>query len=86
MRSFSHPSNRLTLQLLVIARLSSSAQSNKEMIYEGRALPMTLSLRTDFTWAGRAKERQRLVFDIVPNPEDWIVLGRKKGFWDAEVS
>lgn len=47
---------------------------------------MTLKLRTDFTWAGRAPGRQRLVFDIVPNPDDWIILGRKKGFWNAEVS
>lgn len=56
------------------------------MIYEGHALSLTLSLRTSFAWAGGKSRRQRLVFDIVPNPEDWIVLGRKKGFWDAEVS
>jgi hypothetical protein len=70
----------------VIARLAAPTSAASEMIYEGRALSMTLSLRTSFTWAGQSSGRQRLVFDIVPNPDDWIVLGRKKGFWDAEVS
>ena len=70
----------------MIARLAAPTSAASEMIYEGRALSMTLSFRTSFTWAGRSSGRQRLVFDIVPNPDDWIVLGRKKGFWDAEVS
>lgn len=38
----------------------------------------------DDDWLKR-RER-RMIFDIQPNPEDWIVLGKKKGFYIADVS
>ena len=47
--------------------------------YEGRAIAVRLDLQAHYTWAGEVSGSQDLSFDILPDPEEWIVLGRKKG-------
>jgi hypothetical protein len=46
---------------------------------------MTVSLTSSFMWAG-GHETVELVYDVVVNTEDWIVLGKKKGYYVADVS
>jgi hypothetical protein len=89
---------RLTAQLIISARIEQACTSDTPTpapapVYEGRALEMRLSLRVGFAWsawsgrgaAERGKEVE-LAFDVLPNPDEWIVLGRKKGSWTATVS
>lgn len=76
-------------QLIISARLD-QPQSADIPAYEGRAIVMRLGLKVGYTWSGRAqslwKRKQELAFDVTSNPDDWIVLGRKKGSWSASVS
>ncbi|KAK4686207.1 trafficking protein particle complex subunit 10, partial [Tremellales sp. Uapishka_1] len=53
------------------------------LIYEGRALSMNIRLQSNLTWAGSEASEIHLVFDIQPQPEDWLILGKKKGFYIA---
>ena len=48
---------------------------------------MGVRITCDFSWLGEdAKlEDDRLVFDVQTNPADWLVLGKKKGYFVAEV-
>jgi hypothetical protein len=56
-------------------------------IYEGRAIPVRVQMRTSFAWAGDAEERTgKMVYDIVPLIEDWLVIGVKRGYYLLEVS
>jgi hypothetical protein len=44
---------------------------------------------TSFTWAGDADVESRtgkMVYDILPAPDDWLVLGMKKGYYLLNVS
>jgi hypothetical protein len=45
-------------------------------------------MRTTFAWAGAVDvERMgKMVYDIVPLIEDWLVIGVKRGFYMLEVS
>jgi len=44
-------------------------------------------MRTSFAWAGDAEERTgKMVYDIVPLIEDWLVIGVKRGYYLLEVS
>ncbi|WVR03511.1 hypothetical protein IAU60_000502 [Kwoniella sp. DSM 27419] len=60
-------------------------------VYEGRALAMDLSLYTSLSWAGAGVEGEsggvgrgrKLVFDI-HNSEDWLVCGKKKGYFEPD--
>jgi hypothetical protein len=59
----------------------------KGRIYEGRAIPVRIQMRTSFAWAGDAEERTgKMVYDIVPLIEDWLVIGVKRGYYLLEVS
>jgi hypothetical protein len=60
----------------------------KGRIYEGRAIPVRVQMRTTFAWAGAVDvERMgKMVYDIVPLIEDWLVIGVKRGFYMLEVS
>jgi len=61
--------------------------SEKGRIYEGRAIPVLIQMRTSFAWAGDAEERTgKMVYDIVPLIEDWLVIGVKRGYYLLEVS
>ena len=56
-------------------------------VYEGRAISVSLYLATSYTWVGgRAPGGLKLVYDIQVNGEDWVILGKKKGFYTAIVS
>jgi hypothetical protein len=58
-------------------------------MYEGRAIAVGVNMRTSFAWAGELEENSRvgkMVYDILPSPDDWLVLGMKKGFYALEVS
>lgn len=60
---------------------------DKGHIYEGRAIPVRIQMRTSFAWAGDAEERTgKMVYDIVPLIEDWLVIGVKRGYYLLEVS
>ena len=49
---------------------------------------MTLTFTTSYAWAGDFAHGTgaELVFDVITNPEDWLVMGRKKGQYSATVS
>jgi hypothetical protein len=57
-------------------------------IYEGRAIPVRVQMRTTFAWAGEvdAEHMGKMVYDIVPLTEDWLVIGVKRGFYMLEAS
>ncbi|KAK8845493.1 hypothetical protein IAR55_006206 [Kwoniella newhampshirensis] len=73
-------------RLLTTVRISPVGPSGP--IYEGRAIGMTLTLLTSFAWVGEESQtrgkRKGLIFDVQTNPEDWLVLGKKKGYYFAE--
>lgn len=55
-------------------------------IYEGHAVAVSVSIGLSDDWASTPLEgEQRLVYDVQTAQEDWIVLGRKKGFFVAKV-
>lgn len=62
------------------------------LIYQGRPLAFLLNLSTSSRWMGLPSELteeekiQRLVYDVQVNPEDWIVLGKKKAYFVPDVS
>ncbi|WWD09044.1 hypothetical protein V865_007164 [Kwoniella europaea PYCC6329] len=69
-------------RLLTTVRMIPS--NSLDQIYEGRAINVKLSLSTSFTWSGNhGKDDKRLVFDI-QNNEDWLVVGKKKGYYLAD--
>nr|XP_018266801.1 uncharacterized protein I303_00779 [Kwoniella dejecticola CBS 10117]OBR88959.1 hypothetical protein I303_00779 [Kwoniella dejecticola CBS 10117] len=76
-------------RLLTCIRMNPTTTLDK--IYEGRAISMRISLTTSFTWCGTSitthenDEARMLVFDI-QNNEDWLVLGKKKGYFLADPS
>ena len=39
----------------------------------------------DFSWLGHNLRDAKMVFDVQPNPDDWLVLGKKKGYFIATV-
>ena len=94
-----HPKYQTDLvQLLTSVRFDQTSPDG--MIYVGRAISMNVRLSTTYKWAevlsassssgGDAKEKAveggtSVVFDVVANSEDWVVLGKKKGFYIAEV-
>jgi hypothetical protein len=58
-------------------------------MYEGRAISIRVRMCTSFTWAGDADVESRtgkMVYDILPAPDDWLVLGMKKGYYLLNVS
>lgn len=55
-------------------------------VFEGQAIAVNLKMSTTFKWNGSDTEETRLVFDIQPNAEDWLVLGSKKGSFSVDVS
>ncbi|WVQ93773.1 hypothetical protein IAU59_000851 [Kwoniella sp. CBS 9459] len=83
-------------RLLTAVRISPMTPLGQ--IYEGRAIPMTIRLATSYSWAGGAAtdsdgltddareakgQRRRVVFDI-HQTDDWLVCGKKKGYYDAD--
>ncbi|ORX34725.1 trafficking protein particle complex subunit 10 [Kockovaella imperatae] len=50
-------------------------------VYEGRAISLILHLTSYFDWLDEVSRDLRLFFDIQVNGDDWIVLGKKKGFY-----
>ncbi|ORY22633.1 hypothetical protein BCR39DRAFT_551248 [Naematelia encephala] len=62
----------------------SRTSSSSGLVYEGRALAITAELSTCLTWIGTDDQVQvDVIFDIQANPEDWSLLGRKKGSFIA---
>jgi hypothetical protein len=47
---------------------------------------MNIRMSTSLAWVGTAlPEDTRLVFDVQGLPDDWIILGKKKGYYTADV-
>lgn len=64
-----------------------SRQNAKAPVYEGHAVAVTASIRISSAWAAEPVEgEQKLVYDLQAAQDDWIILGRKKGLFSAEVS
>ena len=60
--------------------------SDQGRIYEGRAIPIRVQMHTSFAWAGDDETRiGKMVYDIVPLIEDWLVIGVKRGYYLLEV-
>jgi hypothetical protein len=76
----------LMIQILTTVTMEPTTP-DKGRIYEGRAIPVRIQMRTSFAWAGDAEERTgKMVYDIVPLIEDWLVIGVKRGYYLLEVS
>jgi hypothetical protein len=74
------------IQILTTVKMEPTTP-DKGRIYEGRAIPVRVQMRTSFAWAGDAEERTgKIVYDIVPLIEDWLVIGVKRGYYLLEVS
>lgn len=76
------PQRRLLTAISLTPTLSPSTS-----IYQGRPLAFLLKLSTSSQWMGlpseltKEEKTQRLVYDVQVNPEDWIVLGKKKAYF-----
>jgi hypothetical protein len=76
----------LMIQILTTVTMEPTTP-DQGRIYEGRAIPVRIQMRTSFAWAGDAEERTgKMVYDIVPLIEDWLVIGVKRGYYLLEVS
>nr|XP_031863557.1 uncharacterized protein CI109_000809 [Kwoniella shandongensis]KAA5530629.1 hypothetical protein CI109_000809 [Kwoniella shandongensis] len=77
-------------RLLTTVRITPTVPTGA--IYEGRAISINLSLSTSFAWAGDEEEtgddkkQTGLVSDVQTNPDDWLVLGKKKGYYFVDRS
>ena len=56
-----------------------------ESTIEGRAITAFVTFRPSFAWAEDVKPCE-LVFEVMPSSDDWLVLGKKRGFFIAQVS
>lgn len=58
-----------------------------ERLYEGRAIALAVRMRSTFIWAGEEDWHEaKLVYDVLANSDDWLVIGKKKGYYDLAVS
>lgn len=72
-------------RLLTSVRLTPTSPTSS--VYEGRALTFDLDLTTSFAWLGEAeKQAFRVTYDLTANAEDWVVVGKKRGIYTADVS
>jgi len=80
-------------QLLTAVRFNHSSPQGS--IYEGRAISISMEFNTTFSWLGQEdlglgvdveKGKAELTWDIAVSQDDWVVLGRKKGQYTAQVS
>ena len=64
-------------------------------VYEGRAISLSMEFNTTFSWLGKVgagarsdieNGRAELVWDVAVSQDDWVVLGKKKGQYVAEVN
>ncbi|OXG20513.1 hypothetical protein C366_02047 [Cryptococcus neoformans Tu401-1] len=80
------PQRRLLTAVSLTPTLSPST-----FIYQGRPLAFLLKLSTSSQWMGlpseltKEEKTQRLVYDVQVNPEDWIVLGKKKAYFVPDL-
>lgn len=61
------------------------SQDQTGRFYEGRAIALKVRMRTTYAWAGEDWREAKMVYDVLPLPEDWLVLGKKKGFYTLSV-
>jgi len=49
---------------------------------------MRVQMRTTLAWAGEVDTEQlrKMIYDIVPIIEDWLVIAVKRGFYLLDVS
>lgn len=91
LRKSTHPKLTICTQLLTAISLTPTL-SPSTSIYQGRPLAFLLKLSTSSQWMGlpseltKEEKTQRLVYDVQVNPEDWIVLGKKKAYFIPDVS
>lgn len=72
-------------RLLTSVRLTPTSPTSS--VYEGRALAFDLELATSYAWLGEAEKRVfKVTYDITANAEDWVVVGKKRGIYVADVS
>lgn len=73
-------------QILTSVDLACDRSNTSGRFYEGRAIALSVKMQTTFAWAGEDWREAKMVYDILPMPEDWLVLGKKKGFYTLSVS
>lgn len=75
-------------QIKLLSAVSISHASPGGSVYEGCALAMNVRLTSDFSWVGDGVDLEgtRMVFDVQASSEDWLVLGKKKGYYSARVN
>jgi hypothetical protein len=57
-------------------------------LYAGQPIPALLSIQTSFHWGTRQdtnRKSYRMRFDIAEMVQDWLISGRKRGDFVAEV-
>jgi len=57
-------------------------------LYEGRALAFDIELTTSLAWLGNEVPRDniRVTYDVQASADDWVIVGKKKGIYIADVS
>lgn len=61
-------------------------------MYEGRAISLNMTFETTFSWLDPAEkdalhnDQVEMMWDVAVSQDDWVILGRKKGQYTAEVS
>lgn len=73
-------------RLLTTVHLTPSGSPSS--VYEGRALSFDLELSTSLAWLGdeTVAERPQVTYDLTANVDDWVVVGKKRGVYVADVS
>ncbi|WVN90958.1 uncharacterized protein L203_106203 [Cryptococcus depauperatus CBS 7841] len=71
-------------RLLTTIRIT-ALSTDEKLVYQGRPLAMKLLISTSSEWMGVPiplsveEENQKLMFDVQANPDDWVLLGKKRG-------
>ncbi len=52
----------------------------------GRSVPVTLTLSSSFTWSDTADTSLSMMYDILADPDAWLISGMRKGVYTASVS
>lgn len=73
-------------RLLTTVQLTPSGSPSA--VFEGRALSFDLELSTSLAWLGdeAVSERPHVTYDLTANVDDWVVVGKKRGVYVANVS
>ena len=77
------------IQLLTCVRFDHTSPTGG--VYEGRAISLNMTFDTTFNWLSSADKdalhngEVEMMWDVAVSQDDWVILGRKKGQYTAEV-